>query len=300
MVTTQPTEASAAERISDTSNWVIGSASGPPIEAGVATADSEFPDSRRTYVSGGRPWTPRNYSGRWDDDDHTLREALARSINSIAVAVADKVGPKRVADFATRAGIKSPLRADLPLALGASSVRPLELTNAYATIASGGMRDEPIFVTRVLGRSGEVLYRAQPSPKRVLSAEVARVLTDMLGEVVRKGSARKAHVKRPVAGKTGTSNGGRDAWFSGFSSQLCATVWVGHDDRKPMRRGSGSRLALPIWADFMRRSLRDVPVMPLPRLPHVLARDSQPDDSDPEIGAIELDDEVLEKYSAQL
>jgi len=273
---------------------------GAAIEAGIATADTEFTDSRKTYVSGGRPWTPRNYSGRWDDDDHTLREALARSINSIAVAVADKVGPKRIADFARRVGINSRLRPDLPLALGASSVRPLELTNAYATIAAGGMHDKPIFVTRVLGREGEVLYRAQQTPKRVISADVSRALTDMLGEVVRRGSARKARVNRPVAGKTGTSNGGRDAWFTGFSSQLCATVWVGHDDRKPMTKGSGSRLALPIWADFMRRSLHDVPVLPLPRLPHVLAEDSQPDDTDPEIGAIDIDDDVLEKYSAQL
>ncbi len=270
---------------------------GAALESGVATADTEVVDARRTHISHGRPWTPRNYSGEYDGNKHTLRDALARSINSIAVEVAERVSPAKVAEFATRAGIRSPLSADLPLALGASAVNPAELANAYATIASGGEFAEPIFVTRVVDRFGRELFSADARSQRVISERVALALTDMLGEVVRRGSGRSARVGRPVAGKTGTSNRGRDTWFVGFSPRLCAAVWVGHDDRKPMHEASGSRLALPIWADFMRTALERVPVMPLPRLPHVLAAVTPPPEAlnaDPEAGADAFDDGRLE------
>jgi penicillin-binding protein 1A len=259
---------------------------GAAIEAGEATPDTEVRDSKRTYDSRGRPWTPRNYSGRYDEELHTLRDALARSINSIAVEVAHRVGVEKVADFARRLGIESPLDARLPLALGASDVRPIELANAYATISSEGMRGAPILLTRIVDRRGRDLHRVPRSAlERVIPATTARALIDMLGEVVRRGSARSAHVGRPVAGKTGTSNRSRDAWFVGFSARLVAAVWVGHDDRKPIEKGSGARLALPIWASFMRAALDRVPVRPLPRLPHVPGArlDTDPLPDDPEL-----------------
>jgi penicillin-binding protein 1A len=270
---------------------------GAALESGVATADTEVIDARRTHLSHGRPWTPRNYGGEYDDKKHTLRDALARSINSIAVEIAERVSPAKVAEFATRMGIRSPLSADLPLALGASAVNPAELANAYATIAAGGMYAEPIYVTRVVDRFGRELFSAGGRNERVLSEKVALALTDMLGEVVRRGSGRRARVGRPVAGKTGTSNRGRDAWFTGFSPRLCAAVWVGYDDRKPMANASGSKLALPIWAQFMRTALDRVPVLPLPRLPHVVAAVHAPAEAlsaDPEAGADTLDDGRLE------
>ncbi len=270
---------------------------GAALESGVATADTEVIDARRTHLSHGRPWTPRNYSGNYDDKKHTVRDALARSINSIAVEIAERVSPAKVAEFATRAGIRSPLIADLPLALGASAVNPAELANAYATIAAGGMFAEPIYVTRIVDRFGRELFAAHARQERVVSEKVALSLTDMLGEVVRRGSGRSARVGRPVAGKTGTSNRSRDAWFTGFSPRLCTAVWVGYDDRKPMPEGSGSKLALPIWAHFMRSALDRVPVQPLPRLPHVMAAVHAPLEAltgDPEAGADALDDGRLE------
>lgn len=260
---------------------------GAAIEAGLLTPDSELVDERRTFKSGGRAWTPRNFGGRYDGKRHSLRDALARSINSIAVEVAQRVGPAKIAAFARNLGIESELRPDLPLALGASSVSPMELTNAYATIAADGVRAEPIIVTRVLDRDGRELYRADHVSRRATSQDVARALGDMLGEVVRRGSARKAKVGHPIAGKTGTTNRSRDAWFVGFSAKLCATVWVGYDDRKPMDDATGGSFALPIWADFMRAALDRVAVLPLPRLPHVLDPEALPPplEEDPEQGA---------------
>ncbi len=268
---------------------------GAAIEAGLYTPDSELVDERRTFRSGGRNWTPRNFGGRYDGKKHSLRDALARSINSIAVAVAERVGPEKVAAFAKRLGIQSDVRADLPLALGASSVRPIELTNAYATLAADGQWAEPIVITRVLDRQGRELYRAPHEPTKAISVEVSRALGDMLGEVVRRGSARKAKVGHPVAGKTGTTNRSRDAWFVGFSARLCAAVWVGHDDRKPMDEATGGTFALPIWAEFMRAALDRVPVLPLPRLPHVLDPEAlAPLDADPEQDAAPEADAVLD------
>ncbi|MCO4761783.1 MAG: PBP1A family penicillin-binding protein [Myxococcales bacterium] len=276
---------------------------GAAIEAGMATPDTRVTDEKRTYRSHGRPWTPRNYTGRWDAKPHSLRDALARSINSIAVEMARRVGPDAVADFAKRCGIASTLRPDLPLALGASGVTPIELANAYATIAANGMFAEPILITRIIDRRGKERFRAKTELTRVIPANVAHALSDMLGEVVRRGSARKAKVGRPVAGKTGTTNRARDAWFVGFSPRLAAAVWVGWDDRKPMPKGSGGKLALPIWADFMRAALDRVPVAPLPRLPHVLGTPRAPPiplDEDPEEGAASLVDELAEQVEAGL
>ena len=244
---------------------------GAALEAGIITPETEMTDEARSFPAGSRTWTPRNFSGRYDGQNHAMRDALAQSINSIAVAVAQKVGPERVANFAHRAGIQSELDPRLPLALGASSVAPLELANAYATIANGGKVAEPILVTRIVDRTGKDVYLAKREPGRqVLSEETTRQLTDMLGDVVRRGSGKEAQkAGRPVVGKTGTSNGGRDVWFAGFSADLCAVVWIGYDDRKPMPKATGGTLAVPMWTEFMRVALERVPVRPLPRLPHL-------------------------------
>lgn len=272
---------------------------GAAIEAGVATPDMELKDEKRTFNAGGKPWTPRNFSGGYDGKTYSLRDALAFSINSIAVEIASRVGPEKIADFAKRMGIASPLVAGLPLALGASSVRPFELTNAYATLAAGGVYSDPIVVTRIVDRFGKDVFVAPRSAgTQVVKPEVARQLADMLGEVVRKGSGKAAAAAgRPIAGKTGTSNGGRDVWFAGFSAELCVGVWLGFDDRQPIPKGTGGALAVPIAAEFFKNGLDAVPVKPLPRLPHVLAGpvgNAPAPAVDAEAGAADLvDDELL-------
>jgi penicillin-binding protein 1A len=271
---------------------------GAAIEAGQVSADTQLVDEAHAWPVGGRTWTPRNFSGTYDGKSYSVRDALAFSINSIAVAVAAKVGPAQVAAFAHKAGVHSELDERLPLALGASSVSPLELAEAYATLAAGGRHAEPVLVTRIVGRDGKVLWQARrDDAQQVIAEPVTRQLTDMMGEVVRKGSGKEASkVGRQVAGKTGTSNGGRDVWFAGFTAELLAVVWVGHDDRKPMPKATGGTLAVPIWVDFMRAALDRVPPRPLPRLPHVVAGALVPVlpavAGDPEQGTI--DDAVLE------
>lgn len=272
---------------------------GAALEAGVITPETEMKDEARTFHLGGKDWTPRNFSGRYDGQLHAMRDALAQSINSIAVGVAAQIGPQKVADFARRAGIESPLDEKLPLALGASSVSPLELINAYATIATGGTVQPPILVTRIVDRAGKDLYLAHREPgQRVLKEETAKQLTDMLGDVVRHGSGKEAQkAGRPVVGKTGTSNGGRDVWFAGFSADLCTVVWIGYDDRKPMPKATGGTLAVPMWTEFMRIALERVPVRPLPRLPHLF---DAPLPADPKLAPLDPEpagaaaDEALE------
>jgi len=269
---------------------------GAAIEAGAIGADTVFKDEKRSYKVGGKTWTPRNFSGGWDGRSWTVRDALAHSINSIAVEVAARVGPEKVAAFAERLGVASPLVAGLPLALGSSSVTPIELTNAYATIAAEGRRADPILVTRIVDRDGKDVWVAPKGPGRqVVDPAVARQLADMLGEVVRSGSGRSAQgLGRAIAGKTGTSNGGRDAWFVGFSAELCTGVWVGYDDRTPLPKATGGTTAVPIFAQFVKEGLADVPAVPLPRLAHTLTAPlAGLPAADGESGAADLGDDEL-------
>jgi penicillin-binding protein 1A len=158
-------------------------------------------------------------------------------------------------------GIQSDLSSDLSLALGSSGVSLAELTRAYAVFANGGMLVEPIFINKVVDRKGKVLEENQPIAKECLSKETAYVMTDLLKAVIQEGTGwwSKA-LKRPAAGKTGTTNDLRDAWFMGFTPQLVAGAWVGYDDRKPLGAGeTGSRAANPIWLYFMSEALKDQP-----------------------------------------
>jgi len=203
-------------------------------------------------------WRPSNYE-TWSFEGHIrLRQALARSINQVAVRVMEDVTPPEVVRFARELGISTELEPTLALALGASDVRPIELVNAYATFPAGGRWEPPRLIERIVGPDGrEVPLPEREAPRDVMSPAEAYVLTSMMTSVVRDGTARRARrLRRSVAGKTGTSNDVRDAWFVGFSPELTAGVWVGFDDRRPLgRRESGGRTALPIWIDVMDAAL---------------------------------------------
>ncbi len=220
-------------------------------------------------------WQPHNYEPWRHRGPVRLREALALSINLVAVRVMERLGPERVAAFAHRLGIASELDPSLALALGASGVRPLEMVGAYATFAAGGRWRAPRLIRRIEDAQGvelplqrrSILYERTEPPRDVLSPVEAYVLTDMLRSVVRQGTARAARrLKRPVAGKTGTTNRVKDAWFVGYTPELVAGVWVGYDDGRPLgRHESGGRTALPIWMEVMERATRDMPVVDFPR-----------------------------------
>ncbi|MCG6880308.1 MAG: penicillin-binding protein, partial [Deltaproteobacteria bacterium] len=159
-------------------------------------------------------------------------------------------------------GIESHLTPNLSLALGSSGVSLMELTRAYATFANGGILVTPFFVKRILDRGGNVIEENQPDTTPVLSRETAFVMTDLLKAVISEGTGwRVKELKRPVAGKTGTTNDLRDAWFMGYTPEFVTGVWVGYDDSREMGKGeTGSRAASPIWLSFMQEVLAEKPV----------------------------------------
>lgn len=199
-------------------------------------------------------WQPSNYEAWRHEGAIPLRQALARSVNVVAVRVMEEVGPAEVVSLAQELGIESELEPTLALALGASAVRPIEMVNAYATFAAGGRWSPPRIVVRIEGPDGEVALPTPLVDRDVLTPAEAYVVTSMLTSVVQDGTATRARrLGRPAAGKTGTSNEVRNAWFVGYTPSVVAGVWVGYDDRRPIgRRESGGRTALPIWVDAVR------------------------------------------------
>ncbi|HEY1691949.1 MAG TPA: PBP1A family penicillin-binding protein [Polyangiaceae bacterium] len=217
-------------------------------------------------------YRPTNFEGWAGRDPLRLREALANSVNVAAVRVLHDVGPANVVPWAQALGIESPLKPDLSLALGSYEVRPVELAAAYTTFAAGGMFAEPHLVTRIVGPDGkEVPLPELPPPRRVLDPAEAYVTTSMLTSVIDHGTgARAKALGRPLAGKTGTSNGPKDTWFAGYSPDVAAVVWVGYDDGRPLGGAEqGAVTALPAWMDAMKVATEGKPRVDFPRPPGV-------------------------------
>lgn len=224
----------------------------------------------RSFAGG---YKPANYEGWTNSDPLRLREALANSVNVAAVNVLEDIGPANVVDWAKALGIDSTLKPDLSLALGSYELHPIELAAAYATFAAGGMYEEPHIVTRIVGPDGkDVELKPPPPPRRVLEPAEAFVITSMLESVVDHGTAQKAKsLGRRVAGKTGTSNEAKDAWFAGFSPEIAGVVWVGYDDNKPLGSGeAGGATALPAWIAVMDAAHKGRPRAEFARPPGVV------------------------------
>ncbi|MGI5863976.1 MAG: penicillin-binding protein 1A [Myxococcales bacterium] len=210
----------------------------------------------------GKEWKPQNYEKDVFEGPMTLREALSKSKNTVSVRLIEAVGPEAVIDLARRAGIGSELPENLTLGLGTGEVTPLELANGFATFAALGVRADPILLTRVVDRNGKVLEEHHAVPEETIPPGVAFIATSLMQSVVESGTgARAQELRRPVAGKTGTASGNRDAWFAGFTPGLVASAWVGYDDHAPLGRSeTGGRAALPIWLEFMRGAHEGAPV----------------------------------------
>jgi penicillin-binding protein 1A len=228
------------------------------LEAGFRPDDRLFDSPIRV----GR-WRPTNYTGDFRGQ-MTIREAVARSINTIAVTVAERSGRNRVIEVARRLGITTPLRADPSLALGSHEVRLIELTGAYAVLANGGYPVTPYGIAEIRDRNGTVLYRPRRPTQRVVPLWEVGAMNDMFANAVENGTGRNARIGRPVAGKTGTSQDWRDAWFLGYAPQLVAGVWVGNDDNTPMKKVTGGRLPARLWGNFMAKALDGVEPEALP------------------------------------
>lgn len=228
-----------------------------------------------------------------------LRTALAISDNAAAQKVLEEVGGPGVIDFAKSLGIESPLMPTPSLALGAYEVTPLELTAAIATFAAAGEYQPPVLIKRITDASGrEIPLPPQPPRRQVISPEEAYLITSALTSVVKEGTAKSAgSLQRPLAGKTGTTNQAKDAWFVGYSTDLVAGVWVGYDEAMPLGYGeAGAVTALPIWIAFMKVAGAGRPAVDFPRPPGVVTARIDPISgllADPEQGE-GIDEEFLD------
>jgi penicillin-binding protein 1B len=206
-------------------------------------------------------WKPGNYN-----DEYlgvvTFRRALEKSLNSATARVARDVGIKRVRDLAQRLGIESALPALPSLALGAVEVTPLEVAVAFSTLANNGVRTRPLSVKQVMDPSGQVLEKRDVRVEKVLSPQAAFMINYLLKGVFDRGtaeSARRLGFTRPAAGKTGTTNDNKDAWFVGYTPDLLAVVWVGFDNQSKLGL-TGAQAALPIWTEFMKQATAGMPI----------------------------------------
>ena len=242
------------------------------IEAKKITPATTLNDAPEVYDL----WKPQNYEKEEFRGPVRVRTALADSINTVAIKVLSDVGIDQVRAVATRVGITSPIAPDvgLSLALGSLTVTPLELANAYATFADGGRMAKVDRASLVSAIGDQKLPPPQLQPG--LPPDVAYVMVSLMRSVIDEGTARGAvagKLHRPAAGKTGTSNGQRDAWFVGFTPDLLAAVWVGFDDMKKLGRGeAGGKTAAPIWADFMVKATAGKPTKDFAQPPGVVVQ----------------------------
>ena len=208
-------------------------------------------------------WRPRNASGRFYGPTR-LREALLQSINLVSIRLLREVGIERVRKYSENFGFKlDELNSDLSLALGTASLSPIKNASAYSVFANGGKAVEPYFITKIVDRTGEVIFqKEEPETKQVIDARIAFIIQDILQEAAKRGTAKKISElgRGDLAGKTGTTNEAESTWFTGFNEFLVTTVWVGFDQPKSLgNREFGSTTALPIWLDFMRSNIDFLP-----------------------------------------
>ena len=233
-----------------------------------ATVINDAPLFFSAGVTGGQPWEPKNYDGKYDGP-MTMRAGLARSKNVVSIRILQAVGPKNGQDWVTRFGFEADKHPPyLTMALGAGSVTPMQLASAYAVFANGGYRINPYLITRVTDHKGRILSDFQPPAvtdnPRAIEPRNAFIMNSMLQEVARSGTAARAQatLKRPdIYGKTGTTNDAVDAWFAGFQPTLAAVTWIGYDTPRNLgSRETGGGLSLPVWISFMEKALKGVPV----------------------------------------
>ncbi len=224
-------------------------------------------DGPVSYWDHHRVWSPQNFERRYYGPTR-LREALTFSRNVVTVKIASRLGLKYLTTYIPKLGIRSPLARNLSLALGTSEVTLLELARAYGVFATGGALFEPIFITKITDSQGTVLNEFPFKSQQVISPETAYIMTSMLESVIERGTGRSVReIGRPAAGKTGTSNDFRDAWFVGYTPEMLTSVWVGYDEKRSLGdKETGGRAAAPIWLNFMKRALagRPITTFPLP------------------------------------
>ncbi len=230
------------------------------LEAGKISPVTVFNDQRRTYIVNGRKWQPRNfkdiYLGRT-----TAAWALVKSANATTVQISELVGPERIVETAHRLGFAGPIGAYRSIALGVAEVSVLEMAAAYGTFANYGLQVTSALIERIVDAEGQPIFTHQPQIRQAIAPDLAAQMVHLLRQTVDRGTGHRVRASgfaRPAAGKTGTTNDNTDAWFTGFTPDLVASVWVGFDDRRTHKlvdtrkvQITGGSGAVPIWADFM-------------------------------------------------
>ena len=218
-------------------------------------------DSPFTWSYEGQEWVPENYKEEYYGLV-TFRKALEKSLNSATARIASEVGIKKVREIAYRLGLQGPLPLLPSLALGAVEVTPFEIARAFSTLANNGVRTNPLAVKQVMNQRGQVLEKRDVQVKKVITPRVAYLMNHLLKGVLDRGTGRGVRRRgfyRPAAGKTGTTNDTRDAWFAGYTPDLLAVVWVGFDQQSELGL-TGAQAALPIWTEFMKKATAGNPV----------------------------------------
>ena len=222
-------------------------------------------------------WKPKNYEEKFYGPTR-FRNALAHSRNVVTIKILEDIGVNYAANYIKKLGLETPQQRDLSMALGSTAVTPLEMLTAYTVFANGGVLVPPTYITRIRDRNGRILESIDPAdfatgmaadqrlirkpPRRVISPETAYLITNIMESVVREGTGWRAKaIDRPSAGKTGTTNDLKDAWYVGFIPQLACVSWVGYDQERPLGRSeTGSRAAAPAWVTFMKEAVKQYPV----------------------------------------
>lgn len=222
-------------------------------------------------------WKPKNYEEKFYGPTR-FRYALAHSRNVVTIKILEDIGVNYAANYIQKLGVETPQQRDLSMALGSTAVTPLEILTAYTVFANGGVLVPPTYITRIRDRNGRILESIDPAdfangmaadqqlirkpPRRVISPETAYLITNIMESVVQEGTGTRAKaIGRPSAGKTGTTNDLKDAWFIGFIPQLACVSWVGYDQEHPLgKKETGARAAAPAWVDFMQEAVKQYPV----------------------------------------
>ncbi len=209
-----------------------------------------------------KPWVVSNSEGR-GRGMISLEAATRSSVNTVFARVAWELGAKKIAKTAKRMGITTPVPSYPSISLGTLNVSPLEMASAYGTLATGGVHHQPVVITEVVDHQGETIFKAKKKGKRIVSKQVSWAATRILKGVISGGTATRARIGRPAAGKTGTSQENRDVWFVGYTPQLVTSVWVGYPKERTIyvngSRAFGGTVAAPIWAAYMKKALKGVP-----------------------------------------
>ena len=215
-----------------------------------------YEDTERDFI-----WKPRNYKEKFFGPT-LFRQALVKSKNVITIKILQDLGVDYVIDYSRRLGITSDISRDLSIALGSSGLSLLELVNAYSVFSNLGYLIEPVFITKIFDRDGNLLETSKLIRKKVIDMSTAYIMTNIMESVVKSGTGQRVKaLNRPVAGKTGTTNNLVDAWFLGYTPEYTTGVWVGLDQEAPLGKGeTGSRAASPIWLEFMENALEGKPV----------------------------------------